>query len=836
MEHFSGQDDFLENNLLSPEDLRFDVVDDGEPRSRCAAILGIRCDRRCASCESQDERLDDLELRDANDISINENDGKWNPLTEEDRDLVFSTINNNLSLADQLITGPKIHHSESIVMSDRAKISNLLCRSNATSLNRKYTSLSELKVPRRLLIRQQAVVNKGTYTRFGVSTNDNSNLVEQHKTDSSEDALRIKKKDIIQVSTPVVANNKFGSDMLTNGDHHDGSCSPDQLTSSSSDSGLSGGEWAEGGENTELSSIATSYCHKAGQRPYLRVGSSSTQSLEYVRTSVDSVSDGSHDDDIMRDLLQSCPQHDINGSSMASHLSSTTTGSFQQQPQQQNASQQQPAIHFSHQIVQVPLVQQQNVLRTGQHQQQVTCQLPATLLQAADTAQVGLVTTNPTMFIPVGPQSTMIPVMTATTAMPFASLQQQNKEMRPANIKQATRAPTPPQQRSLLRMPPGTISMEDALARKRQRMIRNRESALQSRQRRKEQTQLLQDEVVSLRSENIHLKDENANLKLKIAELEGRLRAATSKGAVLCVLGLVVIFNLGLGSPRETSQSLVLKGHITDPLDERISPVQTAVAAAVGETRHPISVNSRHLLWMNETRGIEELPFADGLAKGKPGCGSQWVNSTESLRVQEYLSRWASRAWALASGIPQGTQFTDGLQSPPFLRSSTSFWPSLLSGLDADPIRTIEEGPRASSDGSSVASKELPLPPSWPSRALLNEVRKRNDTFYLLAFSGPPDTVLLSARQANSTARPKIALLMPAIASAKNDTMKIPPGRVAVMQIDCEVVNTKTLYMRRSLLPKNVQVAAGGTQHKHNLRQQSKTSFTTAAKKQRRKP
>lgn len=91
-----------------------------------------------------------------------------------------------------------------------------------------------------------------------------------------------------------------------------------------------------------------------------------------------------------------------------------------------------------------------------------------------------------------------------------------------------------------------------------------------------------------------------------------------------------------------------------------------------------------------------------------------------------------------------------------------------FSGLDADPIRTIEEGPRASSDGSSVASKELPLPPSWPSRALLNEVRKRNDTFYLLAFSGPPDTVFLSARQANSTARPKIALLMPAIASAKN--------------------------------------------------------------------
>lgn len=26
MEHFSGQDDFLENNLLSPEDLRFGAV------------------------------------------------------------------------------------------------------------------------------------------------------------------------------------------------------------------------------------------------------------------------------------------------------------------------------------------------------------------------------------------------------------------------------------------------------------------------------------------------------------------------------------------------------------------------------------------------------------------------------------------------------------------------------------------------------------------------------------------------------------------------------------------------------------------------------------------
>lgn len=165
------------------------------------------------------------------------------------------------------------------------------------------------------------------------------------------------------------------------------------------------------------------------------------------------------------------------------------------------------------------------------------------------------------------------------------------------------------------------------------------------------------------------------------------------------------------------------------------------------------AVNSRHLLWMNETSGerIQGLPFVDGLPQGKPGCRGQWVsrpllrelwsyltntrinfhqrgrscqtcvlnldvkkkltenlifsdlifyvvqgffgettepgiiwlfisqvNSTESLRVQEYLSRWASQAWALASSTTRGSQLNDVLQPPPFLRRSSSFWPTQL--------------------------------------------------------------------------------------------------------------------------------------------------------------
>ncbi|OQR72068.1 Cyclic AMP-dependent transcription factor ATF-6 alpha-like [Tropilaelaps mercedesae] len=754
MEHFIGQDDFLENNLLTPEDLRFDV-DDEEPRSRCSAALGINCHHRCDSCEAQNGRFEHLgraeNNNDNDDKTFNKNNYKKNTNMSDEKvssALSGQNFNNAVSWPDQALPISKPQRSGSTSVS---KITNEILRSNSIMVSKKFTLVAEPKYQKRLLTRQQTGVGKGTYTRVATSVSDNNNLIQHHTASAYQGiALRLEinndgtRGDLVE-KLKTIDSNDIGGDVI-NSEHHDGSCSPDQIASSSSDSGLSGSEWAEAGENVEPNStLAAPLAHSREDLPL----QSELQDLLSNYTQ-----DGANSDGTCQLPL------------IANH--------HEQQQQQQDSPQHQGQVHYHHQILQqVSLLQQPNsVLPNRQDQQQ--------------------------------PKS-----------------------------ESAGCPRTPPQFRPLFRMPPGTMSREEALARKRQRMIRNRESALQSRQRRKEETQLLQDEVGSLRNENMYLKDENAHLKRKVAELESRLRAGTSKGLMLCVFGVLIMINLGVGFPRSTSKSSVLKGHLTTSLENGVQPSQKIVVTG-NNARQQIAVNSRHLLWINETR-IQGLQLENDLTNGRPGCGGHWVNSTESLRVQEYLSRWASRAWVLASGVPPVSPLTDGLQASPFIRRSSSFWPDVLTSFDADSIRVIEEGSRAPSTGSPVASKEFPIPTPWLSRALLSEVRQRNDTFYLLAFSGPPDTVLLSARQANSTARPKIALLMPAIASASNDTIKIPPGRVAVMQIDCEVVSTKTLYLRRSLLPKNVQMAIGAVQHRTHPRKNARAKSSNP-KNQRNMP
>ncbi|KZC07838.1 PREDICTED: cyclic AMP-dependent transcription factor ATF-6 alpha [Dufourea novaeangliae] len=326
-----------------------------------------------------------------------------------------------------------------------------------------------------------------------------------------------------------------------------------------------------------------------------------------------------------------------------------------------------------------------------------------------------------------------------------------------------------------------------------QRMIKNRESACLSRKKKKEYVTALEKQISDLQEENKQLKMENSNLKQKLSTLEntmgtnnklGSTILAAKKKNVAILLGMVfmVSFNVNTFSVLSKSNQL------------NVLPVDVS-------TNKQYTRQGRTLLWTptDEIQEEDEESFRKNTSMPQPMC-PMYINKSESIRLDYELRRWIG-----------GESDQDNWTTPKNAKFDAKFMGELLSSPYAVQKKTKDKYnlPRRSKSeilrkttGSSISNAVEVFSPTLKEHASLFEaLGRREDTFYVVWFSG--EHLLLPASRKNSTGRPRMSLVLPAL--PMNETFSTPANHITMMQIDCEVTNTQLLHLQQSVIPNHLK-------------------------------
>ncbi|XP_063668411.1 cyclic AMP-dependent transcription factor ATF-6 beta isoform X2 [Pan troglodytes] len=365
-----------------------------------------------------------------------------------------------------------------------------------------------------------------------------------------------------------------------------------------------------------------------------------------------------------------------------------------------------------------------------------------------------------------------------------------------------------PERKSIVPAPmPGNScppEVDAKLLKRQQRMIKNRESACQSRRKKKEYLQGLEARLQAVLADNQQLRRENAALRRRLEALlaensELKLGSGNRKMVCIMVFLLFIAFNFGPVS-------------ISEPPSAPISPRMNK-----GEPQP-----RRHLLGFSEQEPVQGVEPLQGSSQGPkepqpsptdqpsfsnltafPGGAKELLlrdldqlflssdcrhfNRTESLRLADELSGWVQRHQRGRRKIPQRAQER---QSQPRKKSP--------------PVKAVPIQPPGPPERDSVGQLQLYRHPDHSQPAFLDAIDRREDTFYVVSFRR--DHLLLPAISHNKTSRPKMSLVMPAMAPNETLSGRGAPGDYEeMMQIECEVMDTRVIHIKTSTVPPSLR-------------------------------
>lgn len=163
-------------------------------------------------------------------------------------------------------------------------------------------------------------------------------------------------------------------------------------------------------------------------------------------------------------------------------------------------------------------------------------------------------------------------------------------------------------------------------------------------------------------------------------------------------------------------------------------------------------------------------------------------NRTESLRLADELSGWVQRHQRGRRKIPHRAQERQKSQ----LRKKSP------------PVKPVPTQPPGPPERDPVGQLQLYRHPGRSQPEFLDAIDRREDTFYVVSFRR--DHLLLPAISHNKTSRPKMSLVMPAMAPNETVSGRGPPGDYEeMMQIECEVMDTRVIHIKTSTVPPSLR-------------------------------
>nr|XP_008103915.1 PREDICTED: cyclic AMP-dependent transcription factor ATF-6 beta isoform X3 [Anolis carolinensis] len=332
-----------------------------------------------------------------------------------------------------------------------------------------------------------------------------------------------------------------------------------------------------------------------------------------------------------------------------------------------------------------------------------------------------------------------------------------------------------------------------------QRMIKNRESACQSRRKKKEYLQGLESRLREALTENDRLRRENTLLRRRldcVLNENSELKFGSGNRKVICVMVvlLFIAFNFGPVSISEHKMTdvvlpkqevepapgqrhlLGIAGELPDIPEEEPEERQYEAPAKPGKTSFrnlsaPFSEMKDLML-----RDINKLFLTSDCRQ---------FNRTESLRLADELSGWVRRHQInrrKPSQSRKAAQTSQGKQQK----------------MPPNPSRFVPANPPRHMERNSLHPLQVYQHPDHTEHDFMDAIDRREDTFYVVSFRR--DHLLLPAISHNKTSRPKMSLVMPAMAlneSLYNSSL----GYEVMMQIDCEVMDTRVIHIKSSTVP-----------------------------------